>query len=54
MAFDGLLEVVVGLFGEGGDLHVADVVLDPELDRLDLDDVAHDREFDRLVGALAQ
>ena len=47
-------QIVEGLFGERGDLHVADVVLDAVLDGLHLDDVAHDRDLDRLVGAFAQ
>ncbi len=49
-----LLQVVVGLLGERDHAKIADVAFGAELDGANGDDVAHDRQFDRLVGALAQ
>ena len=51
---DRLLQVVIGLFGEGDDAEIADIAFDARLDGANGDDVADDRQFDRLVGALAQ
>ncbi|KAF8254225.1 hypothetical protein BKP31_11280 [Streptococcus pneumoniae] len=50
---DRLLQVFEGLFGEGNDPDITDIVLDAVFDGLYLDDIAHDGQLDRLVGALA-